>query len=179
MAALNDEQTMLRDMVREWADKESPVTAFRKLRAAAPAEGYDPTAWNALSEMGLPGIVIPEEFGGTAFGYLSLGLVLEQLGRNLAASPLASTAAAASAIVLGGSDAAKIGMAAEDRQRRRRRHARDRRRPGARSGEDRYGRHRRQTDGYQGVRCGRRQRGRVRGRGDQWPLSASQAVIPA
>jgi alkylation response protein AidB-like acyl-CoA dehydrogenase len=107
MAALNDEQTMLRDMVREWSDKESPVTAFRKMRAAAPAEGYDRAAWAVLGEMGLPGIVIPEAFGGTAFGYLSLGLVLEQLGRNLAASPLASTSAAASAIVLGGSDAAK------------------------------------------------------------------------
>jgi alkylation response protein AidB-like acyl-CoA dehydrogenase len=107
MAALNDEQTMLRDMVREWSDKESPVTAFRKLRKAAPAEGYDPAAWQALGEMGLAGIVIPEAFGGTAFGFLSLGLVLEQLGRNLAASPLASTSAAASAIVLGASDAAK------------------------------------------------------------------------
>ena len=107
MAALNEEQTMLRDMVREWADNESPVTAFRKMRGAAPTEGFDPAAWSALSEMGLSGIVIPEEFGGTAFGCLSLGLVLEQLGRNLAASPLASTSAAASAIVLGGSDAAK------------------------------------------------------------------------
>uniref|UniRef100_UPI0035CAFFC4 acyl-CoA dehydrogenase family protein n=1 Tax=uncultured Sphingomonas sp. TaxID=158754 RepID=UPI0035CAFFC4 len=109
MAVLNDEQTMLRDMVREWSDNESPVTAFRKMRAAAPAEGYDPAAWKTLGEMGLPGIVIPEDFGGTAFGYLSLGLVLEQLGRNLAASPLASTSAAASAILLGGSDAAKAG----------------------------------------------------------------------
>ena len=107
MAALNDEQTMLRDMVREWSDNESPVTAFRKVRAAAPREGYDTAAWSTLGEMGLSGIVIPEEYGGTAFGYLSLGLVLEQLGRNLAASPLASTSAAASAIVLGGSDAIK------------------------------------------------------------------------
>ncbi len=107
MAVLNDEQTMLRDMVREWSDEQSPVSAFRKMRAAAPAEGYDPAAWATLGEMGLPGIVIPEEHGGTAFGYLSLGLVLEQLGRNLAASPLASTSAAASAILLGGSDAAK------------------------------------------------------------------------
>jgi alkylation response protein AidB-like acyl-CoA dehydrogenase len=57
--------------------------------------------------MGVAGIVIPEAFGGTAFGYLSLGLVLEQLGRNLAASPLAATSAAASAIVLGESEAAK------------------------------------------------------------------------
>ena len=103
MAALNEEQTMLRDMVREWADNESPVSAFRQMRNAAPAEGYDPQAWAKMAEMGLAGIVIPEEFGGTAFGYLSLGLVLEQLGRNLAASPLAATSAAASAIVMGGS----------------------------------------------------------------------------
>ena len=107
MAVLNDEQTMLRDMVREWSDNESPVTAFRKMRAAAPSAGYDPAAWQALSEMGVAGIVIPEAFGGTAFGYLSLGLVLEQLGRNLAASPLAATSAAASADVLGESAAAK------------------------------------------------------------------------
>ncbi|MBX9881094.1 MAG: acyl-CoA/acyl-ACP dehydrogenase [Sphingomonas sp.] len=107
MAVLNDEQVMLRDMVREWADNESPVTAFRKLRNAGTAEGFDRDAWGKLAEMGLAGIVIPEEFGGSDFGYLSLGLVLEQLGRNLAASPLAASAAAASAIVLGGSNAAK------------------------------------------------------------------------
>ena len=59
------------------------------------------------AEMGLAGIVIPEEFGGTAFGYLSLGLVLEQLGRTLAASPLAATSAAATALVMGDNDAAK------------------------------------------------------------------------
>ena len=98
MAALNEEQVMLRDMAREWADNESPVTAYRKLRNAARPEGYDTGAWGAQSEMGWAGIVVPEEFGGSAFGWLSLGLVLEQLGRNLSASPLAATASAAAAI---------------------------------------------------------------------------------
>ncbi|WEJ99899.1 MAG: acyl-CoA/acyl-ACP dehydrogenase [Candidatus Sphingomonas phytovorans] len=107
MAVLNDEQTMLRDMAREWADNEAPVGAFRRMRDAAPAAGYDAAAWAEMSQMGWAGIVVPEAFGGSEFGYLSLGLVLEQLGRNLAASPLASTAAAATAIVLGGSDAAR------------------------------------------------------------------------
>lgn len=107
MAVLNDEQVMLRDMAREWADNESPTTAFRKLRDAAPAKGFDPEAWTTIAQMGWAGIVIPEEFGGSAFGYLSLGLVVEQLGRNLAVSPLSSTAVAASAIAMGGSDAAK------------------------------------------------------------------------
>ncbi len=107
MAVLNDEQTMLRDMAREWADNESPVAAFRKLRAAAPVQGYDVAAWDAIGQMGWAGIVVPEEHGGSAFGYLSLGLVVEQLGRNLAASPLASTGPAATAIALGASDEAK------------------------------------------------------------------------
>ena len=38
MAVLNDEQVMLRDMAREWADNEQPVSAFRKLRAAREAK---------------------------------------------------------------------------------------------------------------------------------------------
>ncbi|SEJ06013.1 Acyl-CoA dehydrogenase [Sphingomonas sp. OV641] len=107
MAVLNDEQVMLRDMAREWADNESPIAAFRKLRDAAPAKGFDPEAWTTVGQMGWAGVVIPEEFGGSAFGYLSLGLVVEQLGRNLAVSPLSSTAVAATAIVMGASDAAK------------------------------------------------------------------------
>lgn len=107
MAVLTEDQTMLRDMAREWADNESPVTAFRKVRNAAPAEGYDPAVWAEIGQMGWGGIVIPEDHGGSGMGYLSLGMVVEQLGRNLAASPLASTGPAASAIVLGDSDAAK------------------------------------------------------------------------
>ncbi len=107
MAVLNDEQVMLRDMAREWADNESPVTAFRKLRAAAPAEGYDTQAWGAIGQMGWAGVVVPEEHGGSAFGYLSLGLVVEQLGRNLAVSPLASTGPAATAIAMGADEGVK------------------------------------------------------------------------
>ncbi len=107
MAVLNDEQVMLRDMAREWADNESPVTAFRRMRAAAPAGRFDADSWTAIGQMGWAGIVVPEEHGGSAFGWLSLGLVLEQLGRTLTASPLASTASAAAAIATGGSEEAK------------------------------------------------------------------------
>ena len=61
-----------------------------------------------MAEMGWSGILIPEEFGGTGLGYLTLGIVLEETGRTLTASPLVSTALiAASALLLGGSDAQK------------------------------------------------------------------------
>lgn len=105
MAVLNDEQTMLRDMAREWSDNESPVTAFRRLRDSG--EALDEGAWSEMGQMGWAGIVVPEAQGGSAFGYLSLGLVLEQMGRNLAASPLASTGPAATAIDMGADEGAK------------------------------------------------------------------------
>jgi alkylation response protein AidB-like acyl-CoA dehydrogenase len=58
-----------------------------------------------MAEMGWAGVIIPEEYGGSNFGYLSIGLILEELGRTLTASPLlASGLAAASALILGGSD---------------------------------------------------------------------------
>lgn len=107
MAVLNDEQAMLRDMAREWVDNEAPVSAYRKMRNAGPAVGFDTTSWGEIGQMGWPGIVVPEQYGGTAFGYLSLGLVLEQMGRNLVAAPLAASAVAATAIAEGGSDAVK------------------------------------------------------------------------
>ncbi|MCA3711115.1 MAG: acyl-CoA dehydrogenase family protein [Phenylobacterium sp.] len=108
MAVLNEEQSMLRDAAKSWTQEKSPVTAFRKMRDSGVEIGYDVNAWNEMAEMGWAGVIIPEEYGGSAFGYLSIGLILEELGRTLTASPLiASGVGAASALVLGGSDAQK------------------------------------------------------------------------
>jgi alkylation response protein AidB-like acyl-CoA dehydrogenase len=107
MAILNEEQEMLRDMARGWTTSESPVAAFRKVRAEKPAEGYSPDTWKTMSEMGWAGIVIPEAHGGSDFGWSSAGLVAEELGKTLNASPFIATTVAASAIILGGSDEQK------------------------------------------------------------------------
>ena len=108
MAVLTEEQSMLRDAARTWTQEKSPVSAFRKMRDSGQALGYDPAAFAEMAEMGWTGVIIPEEYGGSDFGYLSLGLVLEELGRTLTASPLLATGlAAASALILGGTDAQK------------------------------------------------------------------------
>ncbi len=108
MAVLTEEQSMLRDAAKSWVQEKSPVTAFRKMRDSGVELGYDAAAWNEMAEMGWAGVIIPEEYGGSDFGYLSLGLVLEETGRTLTASPLlASALGAASALILGGSDAQK------------------------------------------------------------------------
>ncbi|MXO89889.1 acyl-CoA dehydrogenase family protein [Pontixanthobacter aquaemixtae] len=107
MAVLNEEQTMLRDMAREWTTNESPVTEWRKVRASGDPQAWDASVYATMAEMGWAGIIIPEEHGGSDFGWLSAGLVVEELGKTLTASPLIATTIAASAIVLGGSDAQK------------------------------------------------------------------------
>jgi alkylation response protein AidB-like acyl-CoA dehydrogenase len=107
MAVLSEEQTMLRDMAREWTKKASPLTAVRKVRGSGDPRGFDPATFAAMAEMGWAGIIIPEAFGGSDFGWLSLGLVLEETGKTLTASPLAASALAATALVMGDSEAAK------------------------------------------------------------------------
>ena len=107
MAVLSEEQEMLRNMARDWATKESPVSEFRKVRAAGQPQAYNADAYAAMAEMGWVGIIIPEAHGGSDFGFLSAGLVVEELGKTLTASPLVATTIAASAILLGGSDAQK------------------------------------------------------------------------
>ena len=107
MAVLSEEQTMLRDMAREWTQNESPLGNFRKMRDAAHPTGYDPAVYATMAEMGWTGIVVPEAHGGTDFGWLSLGLVIEETAKTLTASPIASSALAASAVVLGGDAAAR------------------------------------------------------------------------
>ena len=108
MAALTEEQTLLKEQARTWAREEAPVAKFREMRDSGNEYGFDKTTWRSIGEMGWAGIVTPEEFGGVDMGYLTFGVVLEELGRQLTASPLfASGLAGATALVLGGSDAQK------------------------------------------------------------------------
>ncbi len=108
MAVLNEEQTMLRDAAKAWVQERAPVAALRKARDSGNLAGYAPEALREMAEMGWAGVVVPEAHGGSEFGYLSLGLVLEELGRNLAASPLAvSSMAATHALVRAGTDGQK------------------------------------------------------------------------
>ncbi len=108
MAVLNEEQTLIRDAAKSWVQEKSPVTAFRKLRDSGNPDGFDRGAWKEMAELGWAGILVPEEYGGVGLGYLTLGLVLEETGRTLTASPLISTAlTATTALLLAGSDAQK------------------------------------------------------------------------
>lgn len=107
MAVLSDEQEMLRNMAREWVTNESPVAKFRAMRASGAAQAFDRDSYAAMAQMGWTGVIIPAEFGGSDFGWLSAGMIFEEMGKTVTASPLLSTTLTAAAILLGGSDEQK------------------------------------------------------------------------
>ncbi|AXE86668.1 acyl-CoA dehydrogenase family protein [Streptomyces sp. Go-475] len=73
-----------------------------ELRAAVdtPA-GHDPALWTALAEqLGLPGLALPETYGGVGCSVTELALACEETGRVLAPSPLLATAVLAAPLLL-------------------------------------------------------------------------------
>ena len=105
---LNEEQTMLRDTAKDFCTNNAPIQQLRKLRDSKDANGFDTQTWNKMVELGWSGIPFPEAFGGLNFGYKGLGVVTEETGRTLAASPLfASVWVGGTAINIGGSDEQK------------------------------------------------------------------------
>ena len=108
MAALTEEQSMIRDQAKSWVTEQSPVLKFREMRDSGIDSKYMPDTWQAMIDMGWTGIVVPEQYGGSDLGYLTFGVVLEEVGRQLTASPLfASALVGASAVALGGDEEQK------------------------------------------------------------------------
>jgi alkylation response protein AidB-like acyl-CoA dehydrogenase len=78
-----------------------------KVRELAESGSYDDALWNELSELGWPGIFIPEEYGGQELGVVELVIVMEELGYALAPSPFFSNSAAGLVILHAGSEEQK------------------------------------------------------------------------
>lgn len=106
MAVLTEEQTLIKDQASAWVIDKAPVSSFRALRDSESEQAFLPETWKAMVDMGWSGILVPEQYGGSDLGYLTCGLILEQLGRQLTASPLfSSSLVGASALMLAGNAA--------------------------------------------------------------------------
>ena len=102
--AFTEEQEQLRGFVRQFLEEKSPEA---QVRAVMETEaGYDEAVWSQMAEqMGLQGLAIPEEYGGQGFGWVELGIVLEEMGRALLCAPFFSTAVLATSALLHAGDA--------------------------------------------------------------------------
>ena len=80
--ALSEELTLLRDMARAFADAELAPRATEHDRQ----EAIGQEVLDKLGELGMWGLVVPEEYGGAELGNLALSIVLEELNRACAAT---------------------------------------------------------------------------------------------
>jgi alkylation response protein AidB-like acyl-CoA dehydrogenase len=96
---LTEEQRELAGAVAAFFDKRSPETEVRRLMDGGGAP--DPSVWSQMAgQLGLPGLVVPEKYGGGGFGFLDFALVAERAGAALLVAPLLSTVMAAGAVML-------------------------------------------------------------------------------
>lgn len=103
---LTQEQGMLRDSASVFLTENSPVSRLRELRDSRDASGFSRELWAAFVDMGFTGILVPEAQGGLGLGYVEAGVVMEEIGHNLTASPfLASSVVAVTALRHAGSAA--------------------------------------------------------------------------
>ena len=101
--ALSEDQKMLQDSVAKAAADLSTLDRVR--RFADQGEATAPDLWAGLAELGVPGLMIPEEHGGLGLGLLEAALAAEALGAVVAPTPFLGAAVLAPlALTLAGSE---------------------------------------------------------------------------
>jgi len=105
--AFTEEQEELRSTIRAFMEAKSSEEAVREQMETD--QGYDTEVWTQMAEqMGLQGLAIPEEYGGSGFSFVELGIVLEEMGRALLCAPFfSSVVLGANTLLQSGDDAAK------------------------------------------------------------------------
>lgn len=97
-AAFTAEQDEIRRTVRELLARHSGPEDIRS--AVATRDGYDAELWRRLAQdLGLPGLALPQEYGGAGCGPVELAVVCEEAGRALLPSPLLATAVLAAPLI--------------------------------------------------------------------------------
>ena len=104
--ALSENHQLLRRSARDFLEKEIDLAPLLRPRATVEAAGYAET-WRKLVGLGWPGLIVPESYGGSGLSCLDLVMIVSEMGRTLAPSPLFGTLAGTWAILKCGSDAQK------------------------------------------------------------------------
>jgi alkylation response protein AidB-like acyl-CoA dehydrogenase len=91
--AFTDDQRLFRDTVREFLSKECPPEVVRA--AWERSSSHSPELWRALAELGVVGLMVPEQHDGLGMNELDLVLLLEASGRAALPEPLVETTAVA------------------------------------------------------------------------------------
>jgi alkylation response protein AidB-like acyl-CoA dehydrogenase len=99
---LTDEQQAIKSTAHDFLASRFKSERLREL--AASEDGFDAAGWKEMSELGWPGLALPEEWGGQGLGIVELAILFEEMGYALAPSPLLSNTVAGMALSRCGSD---------------------------------------------------------------------------
>lgn len=103
---LSDDHLALRASAASFLDKEVNLAPLLVPGATVEQAGYD-RLWEQVVNLGWPGMVVPEAYGGLGMDMIDLIMVVGEVGRTLAAVPLFGTLAGAWAIEAGADEAQK------------------------------------------------------------------------
>lgn len=80
--SLSQDQKMIREMVREFATKElEPIAA-----EIDESREFPHASLKKMAELGLMGVVIPEQYGGAGMDFTSLAIIVEEISRVCAST---------------------------------------------------------------------------------------------
>lgn len=96
---LDEEQTRLGESVRALLADHCPPQRVREVMADD-GEGIDRRLWGQLAKLGVTGLLVPDELGGSGAGHVERCVVLAELGAALAPVPQLSSAVLATDVVL-------------------------------------------------------------------------------
>ena len=97
--ALTDDQKMMQDTIGRTLERVCPLERVRQ--AAAAQEPYAADVWGALAEVGVAGLIVPEEHGGVGQTLLDAALAAEMLGRSVAPAPFVGACVMAPLALMG------------------------------------------------------------------------------
>jgi acyl-CoA dehydrogenase len=95
----SDEQAMLLEAATTFCREQSPVARVRALMQSE--TGFDPEVWQRMTELGWPGLCIPEAHGGAGLSLAHAATLAECMGRHLLATPFVATQLAVAALLAG------------------------------------------------------------------------------
>jgi alkylation response protein AidB-like acyl-CoA dehydrogenase len=104
-----EEQELLRAVSRSFLDENAPIRELRRIRDEIDPDGFSRSMWKEMAELGWAGVPFSEEYGGAGLGYSELGVLMQECGRTLAATPLLGS------VLLGGT---AVALAGNDTQRK-------------------------------------------------------------
>lgn len=96
----------IRESLSRFLAAEADESALRRGIDLAP--GYSPGLWQQVCEMGLPGIAVPEEFGGVGGGAKDVEMVCSELGKSLLPIPFVESCVIGATLLTASSGCANL-----------------------------------------------------------------------